>query len=233
MVSAKDTGNRKALEDAIVHVTVAGNDESASSGVRFSPDVEGYSFYVVEDSGEAATVASKLSSSPKEIGRVTVTAANPEFFIVDGDPDRIFDVRTSGNSGVVETRRKIDRETAAEFNLRVVALFASSDGASFVETWVNVTVHDVNDNAPAFAQSRSVAYILEDSPIGHEVFLAKAKDADDGENARVTYELTSNPGGMFNISPRTGMIHLKKRIGFEDRDGPGVYNLEVQATDAG
>ncbi len=240
VVSAKDAGNRKALEDAIVHVTVASAGSDTETSVKFSTDEDGHAFYVVEDSGEAATVASKLNSSPREIGRVAVTGqvpgANPEFFIVDGDPERIFDVRTSGNTGVVETRRKIDRETAAEYRLRVVALFASSDGAMFVETWVNVTVEDVNDHAPSFDQSRAVARVLEDSPIGHEVFLAKARDADDGENARITYDLTSNPGDVFYVSPRTGMVHLNKRIGLGAGDGEPsirVYNLEVQATDAG
>ncbi|CAG0913257.1 unnamed protein product [Notodromas monacha] len=231
IVSAKDAGNRKALEDAVVHVL----NPSATESIAFESDK--YVFSVTEDSEDAA----KIASTPREIGRVKVVSSpSASFYVVGGDEERVFEIRGSGDVGVLESRRKIDRENKRRFDLDIVA-FVAAMGAHAV-TRVTIVVADVNDNAPFFGVSRAVAYIDEDAPIGHEVYLARAEDQDEGVNSELVYELSTNPGDMFYMSATSGMIHLKKRISFDGSvasdSGVGqtlnrVYNLEVTATDGG
>lgn len=59
---------------------------------------------------------------------------------------------------------------------------------------VNISIQDVNDNAPEFASSSLNISVQENTHPSHIVYQVHAVDKDSGEYGKVTYQLTENPG---------------------------------------
>ncbi|KAJ3590385.1 hypothetical protein NHX12_008336 [Muraenolepis orangiensis] len=87
-----------------------------------------------------------------------------------------------------------------------------------------------NDNPPEFASPAAVS-VMEDQPVGFVVLYVVARDADQGENGRVSYSIQSgNAGGAFSLNPNTGSLSIFKPLDREDED---TFNLTVVAQDHG
>ena len=100
---------------------------------------------------------------------------------------------------------------------------------------VNITILDVNDNAPSFDQSYKVV-LPQNAEIGQSVVSVHATDKDSGSNGAVYYSLTSNnqtalnfANQYFQINPQTGLITVSKQL------TPSLQTLilTVTATDLG
>ena len=230
-VSAKDRGDRKAVEDAIVEILIENNQISF---LEFGSTP--YQFSIIEDAGK------KEPSIGREVGRIEISSrqqqqlrsGNPvKYSIIAGDPLKVFHINE--NTGVLTTAKRIDREQKSQYQLVVVA----RSGFSYGKTTLNVTIEDVNDNAPRFMGSRAVTRVAENWPAGHEIFLAKAEDLDEGNNSFITYSLTLNPMDLFSISKTSGMIYLNRplrQVPNEVQDanqGGNPITLEVTARDGG
>ncbi|MRI72349.1 cadherin repeat domain-containing protein, partial [Enterococcus casseliflavus] len=88
----------------------------------------------------------------------------------------------------------LDRETISNYDVIVTA----RDGGSpslLATASVSVEVADVNDNAPAFAQSEYTVFVKENNPPGAHIFTVSAMDADAQENALVSYSLVERRVG--------------------------------------
>lgn len=212
-VSAKDRGDRRTEKDAIVEII----KESKLEELEF--DLPGnYDFQIYEDFG---------SENPKigrEVGKTKISSssASVEYAIVYGDPSGNFKI--DSRSGVITTATKIDREITMMYTLTVVA----RAGHAYGKALVNVSVLDLNDNAPIFA--RDEISIPENAAVGQELYLARARDKDSGINSRVSYSLSYNPEEQFRISETTGVLYLNRPI----RVDPGtVLHIEITATDSG
>ncbi len=77
--------------------------------------------------------------------------------------------------------------------------------------WGSVTarvfVTDENDNAPIFSSPTAVS-VMEDQPVGFVLLYVMARDADQGENGRVSYRIQSgNTAGRFGLSSNSGKTH--------------------------
>lgn len=212
-VSAKDRGDRRTEKDAIVEII----KESKLEELEF--DLPGnYDFQIYEDFG---------SENPKigrEVGKTKISSssASVEYAIVYGDPSGNFKI--DSRSGVITTATKIDREITMMYTLTVVA----RAGHAYGKALVNISVLDLNDNAPIFA--RDEISIPENAAVGQELYLARARDKDSGINSRVSYSLSYNPEEQFRISETTGVLYLNRPI----RVDPGtVLHIEITATDSG
>lgn len=73
---------------------------------------------------------------------------------------------------------------------------------------MNVTIQDVNDNAPVFTSSQTVLPLPENTGTGDTLYTVVASDLDTGANGRVRYSLTLNTNQMFAINPTTGALSL-------------------------
>lgn len=109
-------------------------------------------------------------------------------------------------SGVLSLGHTLDHEVTSSLILVVKA----TDSALNVSQrrWGSVTarmyITDENDNLPVFISPTAVS-VMEDQPVGFVVLFVMAKDADEGENGRVTYKIQSgNTGGTFSLNPNTG-----------------------------
>lgn len=80
---------------------------------------------------------------------------------------------------------------------------------------IKITILDINDNSPAFDKQNNEAHVSEDLKPNSEVMRILAYDADDGDNAKLTYSF-ENPHkdfeDYFRIDTNTGVIYLKQAL---------------------
>lgn len=112
-------------------------------------------------------------------------------------------------TGVLKLGRELDHEETSSLFLVVHATDSAVDPTQ--RLWGSVTarvfVTDENDNAPIFSSPTAVS-VMEDQPVGFVLLYVMARDADQGENGRVSYRIQSgNSAGQFNLSPNSGKNH--------------------------
>ena len=101
---------------------------------------------------------------------------------------------------------------------------------------VSIFIEDANDNAPQFdADGKTVKEIFfkENEPAGTRVIKLTAKDADSGENARITYSVANVDADTlpFEVDQFTGVVKSRQVIDYEsDRR---KYVMRVRASDWG
>uniref|UniRef100_A0A4X1SL95 Protocadherin alpha subfamily C, 2 n=1 Tax=Sus scrofa TaxID=9823 RepID=A0A4X1SL95_PIG len=100
---------------------------------------------------------------------------------------------------------------------------------------VEVEVRDINDNPPVFPTTQKNLFIAESRPLDSRFPLEGASDADIGENALLTYRLSSNdyfsldvPAADREVTP-LGLV-LRKPL---DREESPELHLVLTATDGG
>ncbi|XP_036247619.1 protocadherin-16 [Molothrus ater] len=124
----------------------------------------------------------------------------------------------------------LDRENRSSYSLLLEAYDGGSPPRSTQMT-LDVSIQDINDNAPSFNQSRYHTLISENLKPGSSILQVFASDADEGDNGDVIYEINrrqSDPDQYFTIDARTGVIKLNKGLDYEVRK---VHELVVQARD--
>ncbi|KAK2819953.1 hypothetical protein Q7C36_021599 [Tachysurus vachellii] len=138
------------------------------------------------------------------------------------------------HTGIIRTALpNMDREAKQEYDVVIQAKdMGGHMGGLSGTTQVKITLTDVNDNPPKFAQGVYSMSVMEDKVPGEEVGRLKAKDSDLGENGLVEYTLLDGDGiNSFEISKdsetQEAVIKLKKHVDFETKRS---YTLKVEAT---
>lgn len=73
------------------------------------------------------------------------------------------------------------------------------------QTQVYIEVGDINDNDPVFDPVNYTVSVYENSPMGTLLINVTAKDADSGQNARITYSVTE--GDPFSVFAVDTQVH--------------------------
>lgn len=215
IISSKDRGERRAIEDAIVEII----KESYMEELLFD-SYGGYDLQIIEDSGKNS------AHIGREVGNVRVRSFSDTvtYTIVYGDIKHVFKI--DEHTGRITTASNIDREEKMMYSLTVVA----RSGLAYGKTIVNISVLDVNDNHPVFPKDKDEVRIPENTAVGQEIYFARARDRDSGINSTVSYSLTYNVDDQFRISEATGVIYLNRPV----RTEPGTtLSIEVTASDGG
>ncbi|XP_072533494.1 cadherin-23 [Salminus brasiliensis] len=145
--------------------------------------------------------------------------------------------RLNTRSGEVTTTALLDREMKSEYILIVRAV----DGGvgplqkTGIAT-VNITILDINDNAPIWQDEPYLANVVEMSPINTDVISVLALDPDNGENGTVMYSISpANP--FYIINNRTGKIRTSgavlDRESLDPRATQLMRTIVISATDRG
>ncbi|XP_037124749.1 protocadherin-16-like isoform X1 [Syngnathus acus] len=147
-------------------------------------------------------------------------------------PDEANLLKLDAVSGVLTLGETLDRETTPSLHLVVRATDQAVELSQ--RRWASVTAQvfiiDQNDNTPIFSSPAAVS-VMEDQPVGFVILYVMARDADEGENGRVSYRiLTGNGAGHFGLNPDTGSLSILKAL---DREEQEVFNLTVMAEDGG
>ncbi|KAJ8262336.1 hypothetical protein GJAV_G00165290 [Gymnothorax javanicus] len=98
------------------------------------------------------------------------------------------------------------------------------------EEMSEITVGDVNDNAPQFASENFSIIVFENTEIHTYVARVQASDADFGSNGSILYSFVDSADGQFSIDKHSGIISLEKPL---DRQAQAMFTLKVQAIDQG
>ncbi|GFR97583.1 protocadherin Fat [Elysia marginata] len=221
--SAVDGGGSSSDADAEVNVIVISQSSVAPEFIE-----RAYTFQITEDNQELQPQIGR------RVGKVAATSRagrNVSYAITSGDPRGVFKI--DKHSGTIVTQLAIDRELLAAYTLTVIAY----DGEKISSTKVTVNVLDQNDNNPKFRTHTTEVVVPENWPVGHNIFLAQARDEDEGSNREVSYSLTSTDSngqgdinGVFAINASTGVIYLAK----PPDEMPGTSaSLTVTAMDSG
>ncbi|XP_017815444.2 protocadherin alpha-10 isoform X5 [Papio anubis] len=129
----------------------------------------------------------------------------------------------------------LDRERVSAYELVVTA----RDGGSpslWATASLSVEVADVNDNAPAFAQSEYTVFVKENNPPGCHIFTVSARDADAQENALVSYSLVERRVGeralssYVSVHSESGKVYALQPLDHEELE---LLQFQVSARDAG
>lgn len=110
------------------------------------------------------------------------------FTLIDGNSEGRFQI--DPKSGVIELRKQLDRETTEMYSLIVQATDQGTPSLSSTAT-VNVTLLDVNDNAPLCNHSSYVIEVAENFTVNGTVVSLQCSDADQGQNSVISYNITS------------------------------------------
>ena len=113
----------------------------------------------------------------------------------------------------------LDREATREWNLTLLARDrANSANGRTSSVVINVTVGDINDNAPVFffpGTGPDSIELRENIAVNSPVYQVLALDADIGINAVIVYQATAVSSSSFTVNSATGAIILTTALNFE------------------
>lgn len=97
---------------------------------------------------------------------------------------------------------------------------------------VNISIHDVNDNAPQIQETPEELFITipENHPVGSTLAIITAVDIDQGTNADYIYVMEGG-AGHFEIGIHSGVVQLVTSL--QDLEPPKMFPLKVYARDTG
>nr|AAH70019.1 Protocadherin 10b [Danio rerio] len=146
-------------------------------------------------------------------------------------------VSINSENGYLYALRSFDYEQLKDFSFMVQARDSGSP-----ELWSNATVNviivDQNDNAPSVIapvgkNGTAREPLPRSAEPGYLVTRIVAMDADDGENARLSYSIQrGNENGMFRMDWRTGELRTARRVSVK-RDPQQLYELLIEVRDHG
>ena len=217
LVQCTDTYNLTDSANVFVTVTPV-NEFTPSFGARLAS---------IPEHSIAGTLVANLQWEDLDSGR----DGEVDFEILSGDPLDAFQVLSTGQLLV---RGVLDRETRDDYRIRIAITDLSDNVAERrrSESYVNVTITDINDNRPQFAQEVYTFGPLGGSESeGHVLGTVSCSDADIGSNADTVYGIpsSSSDAGLFSISS-SGVITVAGNLSSRVFDNITFF---VQCTDAG
>ncbi|XP_049761329.1 protocadherin-23 isoform X1 [Elephas maximus indicus] len=215
MVCARDGGGLTSAINADVTIHILPTSLAPAEFERSK-----YTFSVCEDVPEGSPVGTVKAGEP-------LNSTEPIFYrITSGNLDAKFSIHPW--LGIICTQKPLDHETQPMAVLTVQAQLGSSPSCSSTE--VNITVLDVNDNYPAFLTDSDEIKILQVTPPGTALYLARAEDKDSGLNGFIQYSIASQTPGIFTIDQGLGMVYLNGSL---EGDVPQKHMLTLMAKDCG
>uniref|UniRef100_A0A8C9XET0 Protocadherin-16 n=1 Tax=Sander lucioperca TaxID=283035 RepID=A0A8C9XET0_SANLU len=178
-----------------------------------------YSFAVPEDAPPWTAVGTVEAMNPADSESVS-------YRISSGDPQGLFSIHPK--SGLISNVKPLDHESQP-YALLVLQSYTDSSPV-YSTTQVNITIADINDNAPVFPKLSDSITVSQNTLPGTVLFIAHAHDYDSGANGRVQYRLKNPRNGTFVVDHNLGTVTLNQslQVGHQQR-----YSLEIIAKDEG
>ncbi|XP_061743503.1 cadherin-15 isoform X2 [Nerophis ophidion] len=190
---------------------------------------------VLENSKQVPENLVQIKSDKIFTGEVIYKLEGPG---VDQAPKNFFEI--DDKTGMIRSKRPLDREKYSSFTLKAFALSPSGERLENPTT-IEIVVLDQNDNRPTFTQKQFTGSVPEFSVPGTSVMSVTATDADDPttENAFLSYSIIgqeSFPANavtktMFGINNETGTIYTRD-VGL-DKEVVTSFKLKLQVADMG
>ena len=213
-IMASDTGNPSMSALAPVMVTL--QDENDNPPTFQEPS---YSSSVFENTALGQLIITAVAS---DLDTGSNAAIN---YSLEGTVT--FDINPT--TGAVTVGGSLDREQQDNYAFQLTATDGGLPARSSSVTF-NVTVLDVNDNAPMFQQSSYSVQIPENVPLLHSLVTIRATDNDIGSNAAISFTF-AEPNDLFRIDSSTGEVFTIGSIDFEQL--PTLHIINIIAADSG
>ncbi|XP_037134938.1 protocadherin-10a isoform X2 [Syngnathus acus] len=229
-VVAKDKGQPALATSKSIKVHVSDENDNAP---RFTQVV--YDVYVTENNVPGAFIHAVSALDPDIGQNALLTYSILECDIQGMSVDTY--VSINQDTGYLYALRSFDYEQLKEFSFMVQAKDTGTPEL-FSNATVNVIIVDQNDNAPTVIapigkNGTAKEPLPRSAEPGYLVTRVVAMDADDGENARLSYSISrGNEMGMFRMDWRTGELRTARRISHK-RDSQGHYDLLIEVRDHG
>ncbi|XP_072112240.1 protocadherin Fat 4 [Mobula birostris] len=215
-VNVKDSGIHPMSDSTTVTVRF-GNEADFP---QFKP---GQEFFVFPEDQKVNTFITTVSaSSTRQDVRGPLS-----YYIASGNFGTVFHI--DQQTGNLVLMKALDFEVIQHYVLWIEARDMGFPPFSSYKK-LDITVKDVNDNAPVFKQDPFTANVMENS-FSSQIITIVAEDIDSGPNGQIEYTIVDgNKGNNFNINRQTGQIRNAEQL---DRERIAQYTLIVQATDKG
>ncbi|XP_068571372.1 protocadherin alpha-8-like [Cebidichthys violaceus] len=185
--------------------------------------------YSVSEEVDKGTAVGNLA---KDLNIHTQQLEERGFRIVSGYSKKYFEANL--RTGVLVVTDRIDREELCpnlpKCSLNIEGLLSHPMNIYRIE----VTIVDINDNAPSFLEQTHVFNISESSSTGERYPLPIAQDADTGSNSVKTYKLSPNEHFSIDVSSggdsASAELVLQKAL---DREKQPTITLTLTAVDGG
>ncbi len=178
---------------------------------------------VVENAASGTTVGITASASDADATTNTIS-----YTLVDNDGGRF---AIDATTGVVTVAGIFDRE--ADGTVRSITIRATSADTSYSENTFTIDIVDANEFNVSNPIDSDIAvnHVSEDAAIGTSVGItASAFDVDATTNT-VTYTLSDNPDGLFQIDPHTGIVITATAIDREVHGGARTITIAAHSSD--
>ncbi|KAL2303266.1 hypothetical protein Nmel_010731 [Mimus melanotis] len=151
-----------------------------------------------------------------------------EYSIVAGDPLGEFVISPVEGELRVRKDAELDRENIAFYNLTIAARDRGVPPLSSTML-VGVRVLDINDNDPVLLNLPMNLTLSENAAVSSFVTRVLAHDADQGPNARLTFDITAgNTENAFYINSTSGIVYVNRPL---DRERVAEYRLTITVKD--
>ncbi|XP_075073149.1 cadherin-23 [Mixophyes fleayi] len=212
-VMAKDSGVPSLNSTVPVSIEVFDENDNPPTFSRPS-----YVITVMENIMAGATVlflnATDLDRS-REYGQESI------IYSLDGAPQ----FRINARSGEITTTTLLDREAKSEYILIIRAVDGGvGPNQKIGIATVNITLLDINDNAPQWKDEPYLINLVEMTPPDSDVTTVVAFDPDLAENGSLVYNI-SPPNKFYTLNSTTGKIRTTGVV--LDRENPNTQEAEL------
>ncbi|KAM8733778.1 cadherin-related family member 2 [Acanthopagrus schlegelii] len=186
-----------------------------------------YKLTVAEHSPAGTTIATITAEDPDTMDQDQIT-----YKLLPESIHLYFDVEPTTGAVYVKNGTLLDREVRSLYS---ATLQARDTGGKPGTTVLEITLTDINDQAPVFNRESYLEFVPED---GHFELQITATDADetDSANSQIVYGIEpSEYSSNFTINPDTGVLRNQGMLDREalNPDLDGRIELIVTATDKG
>ncbi|KAM6924073.1 protocadherin alpha-13-like isoform 2-T2 [Xenentodon cancila] len=186
--------------------------------------------YSIAEEADKGTVVGNLA---KDLNINVRELQTRNLNIVSGYSKEYF--KTNFKTGELYVNERIDREQLCPNAIKCILNFEAILSNPMMLQRIEVTILDLNDNAPSFVEEFYFLNISESSPTGERFLLPLAVDADTASNSVKTYKLS--PNEYFSLDIQSGGEHsvsaelvLLKAL---DREREATIKLTLAAEDGG
>ncbi|XP_057706094.1 protocadherin-10b isoform X2 [Corythoichthys intestinalis] len=229
-VVARDKGSPSLATSKSIKVRVSDENDNAPTFTQATYDV-----YVTENNVPGAYIHAVTALDP-DIGQNALITYSILECNIQGMSVKTY-VSINEETGYLYALRSFDYEQLKDFTFVVQAKDAGTPELSTNAT-VKVIIVDQNDNtplvlAPVGKNGTAKEPLPRSAEPGYLVTRIVAMDADDGENARLSYSIQrGNENGMFRMDWRTGELRTARRVS-PKRDPHQLYDLLIEVRDHG
>ncbi|XP_073520037.1 protocadherin-8 [Phyllobates terribilis] len=213
----------------IKQYTIRVSDENDNAPVFAKPM---YEVSVLENNAPGAYITTVVARDPDlgHNGKVIYRLVESE---VNGAPISTY-VSLDPATGAIYALRSFNYEILQQLELRVTAGDGGSPQLSS-SSIIKVKIVDQNDNPPVIinpvlSNGSAEVVIPARAPHGYLITQVKAKDADEGVNAELSFSLSEEGRHLFSINKATGELYLTADV---SEDLGQVYRTVVTVTDNG